>query len=109
MSKQQDEILTLRDNGMGQRGVVLHEEMVDTDNVQSAEFVVRNDDTDHVAFYCPRCNKEASISNLAYYKATTKLDNPTQTLYFELYCTNCRSRGHKKMYPNLKLGDVNWH
>lgn len=109
MAKNTDEILKLSDNGMGQRGVQLYKEDVDSAKMQRAEFVVRNDDTDHIAFFCPRCKKEANIESLAYYRDTVKPTNPTQTLYFDLYCDQCGKKGQKKMYPNLKLGDVSWH
>jgi hypothetical protein len=95
-----EDALKFTDNGWGQKWVVLYDEHANTEHSSNGTFDAKIDDTDHTAFLCQKCDREARIVKLTYFKESRSDRNVMKlvyTLWFDLYCEGCGATGHKKL------------
>lgn len=112
MAKKSDDLIKFTDNRMGLKYAILYDEHASRLTGSSRKFDARIDDTDHVAFYCEKCEREVRVVKMILYKESSDKHKLKliYTLWLELFCETCGASDKKKMYMNSPVpGNINWH
>ena len=64
------------------------------------------DDTDHISFFCPKCNKPMEIIEVVSKKMQIDMEGTKDyCTWIYLVCNKCKELGQRKFYWNNKLHD----